>query len=55
MAIGDALGVPVELMKWEDIRKNPVQDMLGNGTHLQAPATFSVDGSLAFHCEKQVE
>lgn len=48
LAIGDALGVPVEFMSRDEIRVEPVRDMLGYGTHHQAPGTFSDDSSLAF-------
>ena len=33
--VGDALGVPVEFMSRETVRKNPVSDMRGYGTHNQ--------------------
>ncbi|MDQ0109029.1 ADP-ribosylglycohydrolase [Chitinophaga terrae (ex Kim and Jung 2007)] len=48
IAIGDALGVPVEFMSREAIAKDPVTDMRGFGTHNQPPGTFSDDSSLAF-------
>jgi ADP-ribosylglycohydrolase len=43
LAIGDALGVPVEFMDHNDI-----SDMVGNGTHGKPAGTFSDDSSLAF-------
>ncbi len=48
LAIGDALGVPVEFMDRESIRSNPVKDMRAYGTHHQPAGTFSDDSSLAF-------
>lgn len=46
LAVGDALGVPVEFMGREAIRLDPVTDMRGYGTHQQPPGTWSDDGSL---------
>jgi len=48
VAIGDALGVPVEFNSRQTIRKNPVTDMIGYGTHNLPPGTFSDDSSLTF-------
>jgi len=48
VAVGDALGVPVEFMTREDLRKKPVSDLNGYGTHHQPPGTFSDDSSLTF-------
>jgi ADP-ribosylglycohydrolase len=48
VAIGDALGVPVEFISRQALRKNPVKDMIGNGTHNMPKGTFSDDGSLTF-------
>jgi ADP-ribosyl-[dinitrogen reductase] hydrolase len=48
LAIGDALGVPVEFRSRESIAKNPVTDMRGYGTHTQRPGTWSDDSSLTF-------
>ena len=48
VAIGDALGVPVEFISREKIRKNPVTDMIGFGTYNLPPGTFSDDSSLTF-------
>jgi ADP-ribosyl-[dinitrogen reductase] hydrolase len=31
--VGDARGVPVEFLSRADVRKNPVTDMRGYGTH----------------------
>lgn len=48
VAIGDALGVPVEYKSREIIAINPVTEMIGYGTYNQPPGTFSDDGSLTF-------
>ncbi len=48
LAVGDALGVPVEFLSRETIRKQPVTDMWAFGTHNQEAGTWSDDGSLAF-------
>lgn len=48
LAVGDALGVPVEFRSRESIRPNPVVDMIGYGTYNLPPGTWSDDSSLAF-------
>ncbi len=48
VAVGDALGVPVEFKSRQDISKNPVRDMIGFGTYNLPPGTFSDDSSLTF-------
>ncbi len=48
VAVGDALGVPVEFRDRAYLRKNPVTDMTGYGTHNQPPGTWSDDSSLTF-------
>ena len=48
VAIGDALGVPVEFESREAISENPVLDMIGFGTYNLPPGTFSDDSSLTF-------
>ena len=48
VAVGDALGVPVEFNGRQSIRKNPVTDMIGYGTYNLPPGTFSDDSSLTF-------
>lgn len=47
-SLADALGVPVEFKSRELLKKNPVKDMLGYGTHHQKEGTWSDDSSLAF-------
>ena len=48
VAVGDAIGVPVEFKSRETIARNPVTDMMGYGTHLQPAGTWSDDSSLSF-------
>lgn len=48
VAVGDALGVPVEFKSRVEISKNPVTDMRGYGTYNQPPGTWSDDSSLTF-------
>ncbi|MEO7046377.1 MAG: ADP-ribosylglycohydrolase family protein, partial [Ferruginibacter sp.] len=48
VAVGDALGVPVEFKSRETIAQNPVTEMTGFGTYNLPPGTFSDDSSLAF-------
>lgn len=48
LAIGDALGVPVEFAKRNILKSEPVTKMLGYGTWNQPPGTWSDDSSLTF-------
>lgn len=48
LAVGDALGVPVEFRDRSYFRDHPVKEMLGYGTWNQPPGTWSDDSSLAF-------
>ncbi|OMQ12594.1 ADP-ribosylglycohydrolase family protein [[Flexibacter] sp. ATCC 35103] len=48
VAIGDALGVPVEFKSRISLKENPVTDMMGYMSWNQPPGTFSDDSSLAF-------
>ncbi|MCA1801672.1 MAG: ADP-ribosylglycohydrolase family protein [Rhodothermaceae bacterium] len=48
VAVGDALGVPVEFRSREEIRRDPVTDLRGYGTYNLPPGTFSDDSSLTF-------
>src|SRR5512137_2773603 len=47
-AVGDALGVPVEFESREALKRNPVQDMLGNMMYNQPAGTWSDDSSMVF-------
>ncbi len=47
LAIGDALGVPVEFTSREKLKESPVTEMRGNGTHHQPKGTWSDDTSMA--------
>lgn len=48
VAVGDALGVPVEFMSRQTIAEKPINDMIGFGTYNLPAGTFSDDSSLAF-------
>ncbi|MCB9274403.1 MAG: ADP-ribosylglycohydrolase family protein [Lewinellaceae bacterium] len=48
LAVGDALGVPVEFVGRPWLKKHPLEDMRGHGTHDQPPGTWSDDSSLSF-------
>jgi ADP-ribosylglycohydrolase len=48
VAVGDALGVPVEFKSREEISRQPVTDMIGYGTYNKPAGTFSDDSSLTF-------
>jgi len=50
VAVGDALGVPAEFSNREELRKNPVTDMIGGAktAHGQPVGTWSDDSSLTF-------
>jgi ADP-ribosylglycohydrolase len=48
VAIGDALGVPVEFKNRNYLKLNPITDMIGFGTHNQLAGTWSDDSSLTF-------
>lgn len=48
IAVGDALGVPVEFKSRFDLEMFPVQEMRGYGSHHQPPGTWSDDSSLTF-------
>ena len=45
-AVGDALGVPVEFLSRNRLQKNPVEEMLGFGSHHVPEGTWSDDTSL---------
>jgi ADP-ribosyl-[dinitrogen reductase] hydrolase len=48
LAIGDAMGVPVEFCSRETLQLDPVLGFQGFGTHIQLQGTFSDDSSLCF-------
>jgi len=48
VAVGDALGVPVEFISRQEIAQEPIIDMIGFGTYSLPAGTFSDDSSLAF-------
>ena len=45
-AVGDALGVPVEFLSRDMIKRNPVEDMLEYGSHKVPKGTWSDDTSM---------
>ena len=47
LAIADAIGVPVEFKSRDVLKKTPITDMVGYGTHSQPPGTWSDDSSMA--------
>ena len=44
--VGDALGVPVEFLTRDRLKKNPVVDMIGFGSHKVPDGTWSDDTSM---------
>ena len=48
LAVGDALGVPVEFKDRSYLKRFPVRDMMEYGVHHQPKGTWSDDSSLAF-------
>lgn len=46
VAVGDALGVPVEFKSRESLQVYPINEMIGFGTHHQPAGTWSDDTSL---------
>lgn len=48
VAVGDALGVPVEFKSRKTLNENPITDMIGYGTYNLQPGTWSDDSSLTF-------
>ncbi len=48
VAVGDAIGVPVEFQSRAELEVKPVVDIRGYGTYGQAAGTWSDDSSLTF-------
>ncbi|OJJ21887.1 hypothetical protein BKI52_14165 [marine bacterium AO1-C] len=48
LAVGDALGIPVEFYSRKKLAENPVTGMRSGGTYETPAGTWSVDGSLTF-------
>ena len=46
LAVGDAMGVPIEFMSRDKLMDNPVTQMLDRGSHNQPKGTWSDDTSL---------
>ena len=47
MAVADALGVPAEFKRREELHAHPITDMIGGGAHQQVAGTWSDDTSMA--------
>jgi len=47
VVVGDALGVPVQFVSREELKKYPVRTMDGYGTYNMPPGTWSDDSSMA--------
>ncbi|MDY7992316.1 ADP-ribosylglycohydrolase family protein [Paenibacillus polymyxa] len=48
VCVGDALGLPAEFSSRASLKKSPIFDMIGYGTHEQPAGTWSDDSSLTF-------
>lgn len=48
LAIGDAMGVPVEFMKRDYLIQNPLTNMVGGGSHGMPKGSWSDDSSMTF-------
>lgn len=48
VCVGDALGLPVQFLSREEVRRDPVTGMRGHGTFGLPPGTWSDDSSLTF-------
>jgi len=48
VAVGDAIGVPVEFKSRQELVNDPVTGVRGYGSHRQPPGTWSDDSSLTF-------
>ena len=48
VAVGDALGVPVEFSSRERMEQNPLSEMIGYGTYNQPKGTWSDDSTMTF-------
>ncbi|MBR3155982.1 MAG: ADP-ribosylglycohydrolase family protein, partial [Methanobrevibacter sp.] len=46
LVVGDALGVPVEFTRKEELDENPVTGMMGHGTYDMPKGTWSDDSSM---------
>ncbi len=48
LAVGDALGLPVEFQTREELAAHPIETMVGYGSFHKPPGTWSDDSSLTF-------
>ena len=46
LIVADALGVPAESRTREDLRRNPITEMVGGGLHQQPAGYWSDDSSM---------
>ncbi len=59
--VADALGVPYEFVKREDLDEYPINDMIGHGTYNQPKGSFSDDSSMilctidSIICKKEID
>ena len=53
LAIGDAMGVPLEFCKREDLIKNPTTTMKGYGSHDVPKGSWSDDTSMTIPPQEQ--
>ncbi len=48
LAVGDAMGVPLEFCTREKLMQNPITEMIGYGTHNVPKGCWSDDSSMTF-------
>lgn len=46
VAVGDALGNPVQFLPREDLQSNPLTEMIGGGVFNKKPGTWTDDTSM---------
>lgn len=54
LCVADALGVPAECRKREDLKKNPITGMVGGGVHEQSAGFWSDDSSMTLCLAKSI-
>ena len=54
VVVGDALGLPVQFMSRDEVRRNPVTEMRGRGTFDLPPGSWSDDSSLTLCLAKSL-
>ena len=48
LCVGDALGLPVQFLSREEVKRNPITDVIGYGQFNLPPGSWSDDSSLTF-------